>query len=210
MLYTCDKCGKVRADKIIDPEHNLAICPECGYSKPFKCVPLFAVGGACGTGKTAICKAIAGRLDRVIAIEGDSLWDMKRFSPFSPEEYFEYALRVAMNISQSGVLVAFFHSGFGIPGNLENCVARRYFSEIHYLGLYCSDQEIERRLYQRPSLRGESGRLFVDTMKGFNSVFRYYDSDNTAYPHVDKIDTSDISLEEATALVESWIKSRIR
>ena len=204
MLYTCDKCGKYRPDMVIDTEKDMIICPDCGYSKPFLRMPLFAVGGASGTGKTAICKTLAGKLDRFVILDGDVLWDDERYTRDNTAEFYEYALRIAMNISQSGLKVAIFHAGFGVPGNLENCVAKRYFSAIHYLGLYCSDEELEKRLYARPSTQGEAGKSFVNAMKGFNSFFRFYHGE----PTMDKLDTTGCSLEETAAQVAEWLKSK--
>ena len=203
MLYICEKCGKFRADKIIDSEHNLVICPECGHSKSFVPMPLFAIGGASGTGKTALCREIVGKVDGVIALDGDVLWEDKRFSHQNPGEFYEYALRVAMNISQSSVPVAIFHAGFGVPDNLEKCIARRYFSKIHYLGLYCSDEELEKRLMKRPSVQGECGKGFINAMKGFNSFFRFYSKE----PTINKIDTTDTKIEETARQVIEWIKN---
>ena len=124
MLYTCDKCGKTRTDQIIDGAGSLAICPECGYARPFRRMPLFAVGGACGTGKTALCKKIAGKVEGPVALDGDGLWEGKGYDAGDPGKFYEDALRIAMNISQSGPAVAVFHAGFGLPGNLEKTVSR--------------------------------------------------------------------------------------
>ena len=210
MLYTCDKCGKTRPDQIIDAEHDLVICPECGYARPFKRMPLFGIGGASGSGKTAICKNIAGKLDGVVVLDGDILWGDHSFSPQHPEPFYEYALRVSMNISQSGQAVAIFHAGFGIPDNLENCAASRYFSGIHYLGLYCSDDEIENRLKKRPTTQGEAGQGFINGMKGFNNFFRFYDNSKNEYPPMDKLDTTGVTLDETTDQVAAWIKSKMK
>ena len=204
MIYTCDKCGQLRAEKMIDTERDVAICPECGYEKPFKRLPLFAIGGASGTGKTAICNAIAGKIDGIVMLDGDILWDEKRYSPQNPHEFYENSLRLAMNISQSGLSVAIFHAGFGVPNNLENCIARRYFSDIHYLGLYCSDDEIEKRIRARPTTQGEQGEGLINAMKGFNNFFRFYKES----PVMDKIDTTDIPLDETVNQVTAWIKSK--
>ena len=209
MLYTCDRCGKTRADQQVDRQRSVAICPECGFERPVMLPPLFAVGGASGTGKTAVCKALAGKIPGVIVLDGDVLWDDKRYSSRDPGEFYENALRLAMNIGQSGTAAAIFHAGFGIPDNLENCTARRYFSKIHYLALFCSDDELEARLFRRPTVNGEAGRGFVNAMKGFNNFFRFYSAENTAYPPVDKLDTTGVSLEETAARTTEWIKSKI-
>ncbi len=63
MLYACDRCGRFRPDMTIDPGNDLVICSECGRARSFRRVPLYAVGGASGTDKTAVCKAPAGKMD---------------------------------------------------------------------------------------------------------------------------------------------------
>ena len=42
---------------------------------------LFLIGGASGTGKTAICNQIAGKLDRLVARDGDVIWSCRNFTP---------------------------------------------------------------------------------------------------------------------------------
>ena len=209
MLYTCDKCGKTRADQIIDGERSLAICPECGYARPFRRMPLFAVGGACGTGKTAICKKIAGRVEGLVALDGDGLWEGKGYAAEDPGKFYEDALRIAMNISQSGPAVAVFHAGFGLPDNLEKTVARRYFSKIYYLGLICSDEEQERRLRARPSVQGDGADGFIAAMKGCNAMYRFYGGPGNGYPVMEKLDTTGAALEETAAQVKAWIESKL-
>ncbi|MBN1922962.1 MAG: hypothetical protein JW892_17070 [Anaerolineae bacterium] len=54
MFNTCPKCGAYRADKIIDPDRAIAICPECGHRHPFLRLPLLIVSGASGAGKSTI------------------------------------------------------------------------------------------------------------------------------------------------------------
>ena len=205
MIYTCDKCGVCRADQIIDTESSLAICPECGFSRPFKLASLFAVGGASGTGKTAICKALAGKMSNIVMLDGDIIWGENRYSTQNPSEFYEDALRIAMNIAQSGVNVAIFNAGFGVLDNLEGCNARRYFSKIHYLGLYCSEEELEKRLSARPNVQGEAGAGFINAMKGFNHFFRFYNNDK---PAMEKIDTTGITIEESARQVAGWIQSK--
>ena len=199
MLYTCPRCSAFRPDMTIDGERSLAVCPECGYERLFRRTPLFAIGGASGSGKTAICRLLAGKVPGVICLDGDIFWDKARFSAGDPGAFYEYALRVAMNIAQSGQIVAIFNAGFGVPGNLEGCVARRYFSEMNYLGLYCSDDELERRLRARPG----ASDGFIAAMKGFNALFR----SGGAAPNV--MDTSRDTTEETGERVRSWIMGKL-
>src|SRR4051812_35126649 len=129
MLDTCDACGQYRPDKTIDPSGPFAVCPECGHRNPFRQLPLFIVAGASGAGKTALCRRLTGRLETVVALDHDILWQAEFNQPANGYRHFyETWLRVAVNISQSGRPVLLFGAGAGVPGNIEPCVRRRYFS----------------------------------------------------------------------------------
>lgn len=41
---------------------------------------LFLIGGASGCGKTAICQTLAGQIDTIICLDGDSLWHPQVFN----------------------------------------------------------------------------------------------------------------------------------
>lgn len=206
MLYTCEQCGRFGADMTVDEKNGLLVCPECGHTRPFRRAPLFGIGGASGSGKTAICRELAGRLPGVVCLDGDIFWDEKRFSQENAAEFYEYVLRIAMNISQSGMTVAIFNAGFAIPQNLETCTARRYFSDIHYLALYCSDErDIEARLGRRPS----ASEGFINAMKGFNAFFRFGAPNGEDGPEVERIDTSGRAPEETAARVRECIMSKL-
>ena len=199
MLYTCPHCGVFRPDMTVDGGRDAVVCPECGHERAFIRMPLFAVGGASGSGKTAVCGLLAGKVPGVVCLDGDIFWDEARFSAGNPAAFYEYALRIAMNIAQSGLAVAFFHAGFGMPGNLEGCVARRYFSAVHYLGLCCSDEELERRLRTRAG----ASDGFIGAMKGFNGLFR---SGGAA---ADVLDTSFETPNETAERVRTWMMARL-
>lgn len=163
---------------------------------------LFFIGGASGTGKTAICNEIAGKLDRLVCLDGDVIWSCGNFTPEKTEAFYAYVLRLCAEIEKSGIAVAVFHAGAGVPGNIENCPERKLFDEVHYLGLYCNDEELEKRLRARPEWQSQNPDGFINAMKGFNAMYRFYGEDG---PKMDKIDTSDISLEESSRQVMDWI-----
>ena len=71
-----------------------------------------------------------------------------------------------------------------------------------YLGPYCNDEELEKRLRARPEWQSQNPDGFINAMKGFNAMYRFYGEDG---PKMDKIDTSDISLEESSRQVMDWI-----
>ena len=168
---------------------------------------LFLIGGASGTGKTAICNHIAGKVDKLIVLDGDVIWSGGNFTPDKTEGFYSFCLRLCSSIADSGVSVAVFHAGMGIPSNIMNCQEKDLFSEICFLGLTCSDDELEKRLKARPEWQNTDASGFINAMKGMNAMYRFFpDTDGV---HMDKLDTTDISLDESANKVIEWIKAAI-
>ena len=167
---------------------------------------LFLIGGASGTGKTAICHQLAGKIDHLVALDGDVIWSCGNFTPEKTEAFYAFVLRLCDEIAKSGVRVAVFHAGAGVPGNIESCRERGLFDEVHYLGLYCSDEDLEKRLRERPEWKNQNPDGFINAMKGFNSMYRFYNGDG---PHMEKLDTSNATLEESSRRVMDWISRRL-
>ncbi len=205
MLNVCHRCGIYRADKIIDPTGPYAVCPECGFQHPFKYLPLLVVSGASGTGKSTVCNYLTGRCQGVLPIDSDILWRHEFDTPGDNyRSFFETWLRMCKNIHQSGIPVVLFGAGAGVPGNLENCIERRYFSEIHYLALVCSGEILRQRLLQRPSWRGCSDPIFMEKHQDFNLWFIEYDHAKTQ-PPITILDTGSRSIDETAHQVAAWI-----
>src|SRR6185503_5391455 len=167
MFNVCPNCGEYRVDKIIVPEGPYAVCPVCQHQHRFLRLPLFVITGASGVGKTTACVALATAAKDFVIMESDILCN-ERFS--QPEtdyrEYREMWLRVCKNISQSGKPVML--CGACTPEQFEQCVERRYFSEIHYLALVCEDGALESRLRARPAWRRSSDDDYVARHVAFN------------------------------------------
>ena len=208
MINVCIRCGVYRADKLIDPAGPFAICPECNHKHRFKRAPLFLIGGASGTGKTAVYHHIYGTIDSMVPLEADILW-MPAFA--KPEEdyrdFFETWLRVCKNISQAGRPVALFGAGFGVPANLERCVERRYFSTLHYLALVCDEQILITRLKSRPAWRNASEAAFINSQISFNQWFLERASNTT--PPVHLLDTSSTRVDDTASLVINWLEENL-
>ena len=206
MFNVCYHCSLYRADKIIDPGGPYAVCPECGWQHPFRCLPLMVVPGASGSGKTSICSNLAGQYQDAVLLDFDILWRPEFNTPETNYlDYFETWLRVSKNIAQSGKPVVLFGTGLGVPDNLENCVERRYFSVIHYLALVCSDEILRKRLEQRPEWRFTKVASFMDEQIRFNQWFLNYNMEDKL-PPISIIDTSHKTIEEAVKAVDEWIK----
>ena len=175
MYYVCENCGQYRADQCVETtaQSSYAVCPACGFRRPFLRLPLYIVGGASGTGKSRICLALAGRLPEAVVLEfGYPLDGSTLPNPDQYAAYFELWLRMCKNIAQSGRPVMLFGAGLGVPGNIEPLVARRYFSQVHYLALCCEDDTLAERLRARPSWRGADAEEWIASQVSFNRWYR--------------------------------------
>ena len=113
----------------------------------------------------------------------------------NPKEFYDDALKIVYNISLSNVHICIFHAGFGFPSNLDNTQCDKYFSNIHYLCLYCSEEEIQKRLIKRMKDKGEElNNFFIENMKRFNDSYKNYDGK----VKFDKLDTINKNLEESS------------
>ena len=206
MFNVCHHCGLYRADKIIDPSGPYAICPECGHRHLFRQLPLFLVSGASGAGKSTVCNALIGSLHNLVILDSDILWRPEFNKPEENyRDFFETWLRVAKNISQAGRPVMLLGAGTGVPGNIEPCVERRYFSEIHYLALVCSDEVLAQRLKARPAWRGSSEQAFIENHIHFNQWLK---GQQTGTQPISLIDTTYDPLETTVEQVKTWIRER--
>ncbi len=206
MLNVCCQCGLYRADKIIDPAGPYAVCPECGYRHPFLRLPLLVVSGASGAGKTAVCQRLLGRVTRAVLLDMDILWRPEFNRPDTHYgDFFDTWLRMCKNISQSGRSVALFGAGAGVPENIEPCVERRYFSQVHYLALVCSDEALTERLRQRPAWRGTREPAYIEEHMRFNRWFKAYQGQ----PPIDLLDTTNTPIEETAQQVAAWIEEKL-
>jgi len=200
MFNVCPNCGEYRVDKIIVPDGPYAVCPHCEYQHKFVRLPLFVLTGASGVGKTATCLALAAKTTNFVVMESDILW-RKEFNQADTgyRDYRETWLRVCKNISQAGKPVIL--CGAGIPAQFEECVERRYFSDIHYLALVCDDEVLASRLRNRPAWRGASAE-YIDTHVEFNRWLKA--NAQSTQPPMTLLDTSKIAVSETVEQVEQW------
>jgi len=208
MLNVCFQCGEYRPDKIIDPNGPYAICPVCGYRHAFKQLPLLIVSGASGVGKTTVCNYLVGTMEQVVILDCDILWRPEFNRPeIRYRDFFEIWLRVAKNISQSGRPVVLFGAGMGVPENMEPCVERRYFSDLHYLALTCEDQLLAERLRRRPDWRQSANEHFMERQLNFNRWFK--EDGPEQEPAITLLDTTGQPVEETAAQVAQWIREKL-
>ncbi|MFC1947716.1 nucleoside kinase [Chloroflexota bacterium] len=208
-MNICFNCGIYRADKIIDPDGPYAICPECGYKHPFKQLPLLVVSGASGVGKSTVLHQLVGTINYAVLLDSDILWRDEFNQPESKYcNFFETWLRVCKNISQSGLPVVLFGAGMGVPENIEQCVERRYFSDIHYLALVCEDVLLSERLRSRPNWRLKGDPEYIKTHIGFNNWFK--ENHDKVSPSIDLFNTTGISVQETSDKIAAWIYRKLQ
>jgi hypothetical protein len=209
MLNVCYKCGLYRADKLIDPDGPFAICPECGHKHPFLQLPLLIVSGASGAGKSALCQHLLGQQRQVVLLDADILWRPEFNQPENNySDFLETWLRMCKNINQSGRPVVLFGAGIGVPGNIEPCVERRYFSRVHYLSLVCDDALLAARLRERPGWRESGGQAFIEGQLRFNQWFKTRPANEE--PAITLLDTTHASIEQTSKQVLEWIQQNER
>jgi len=208
MFNVCYQCGAYHADKIIDESGPFAICPACGHNHPFRRLPLLLIGGASGAGKSTVCRHLLGQVNEAVLLDADILW-REEFN--TPEDnyrsFFETWLRMAKNIGQSGRAVVIFGAGFVVPSNVEPCVERRYFSQVHYLGLVCDEDALAARLRARPQWRQSADESFIQGQIQFNQWIL----DQGAQPEspVEVIDTTNTDPAETATAVHRWIVQKL-
>jgi hypothetical protein len=209
MFNVCRQCGQYHADKIIDQSGPFAICPECGYQHAFLQLPLFIISGASGTGKTTVLQQLLGRVADFVLLDSDILWRPEFTGPENNyHNYFETWLRVCKNISQSGRPVMLFGSGFGVPENIEPCIERRYFSQVHYLAMVCEDEALSQRLLNRSDWRHCNSEEYLKAQQNYNRWFK--ERGQTEDPRIDLVDTTPTSVAETADEVISWGRRTIQ
>ncbi|HEY5563537.1 MAG TPA: AAA family ATPase [Clostridiaceae bacterium] len=207
MFNVCSKCGNYRVDKNIDITGPYAICPDCGYAHDFIQLPLFIITGASGTGKTSVCLELSKALPEVIVMESDILWRNEFSKPESDyREYREMWLRVCKNISQSGKPVVL--CGSAVPSQFEDCIERRYFTQIYYLALVCEDNVLSERLKQRPTWRNSNSNEFINEHIKFNNWFK--DNADKSTWKIDLLDTSLDKTSDSVEKVSIWVRGRLQ
>jgi broad-specificity NMP kinase len=202
MFNVCPQCGFLDAAKVILPEGPYAVCTDCNYQHKFVRLPLFVLTGASGVGKTTTCLALAARTTDLVAMESDILWSDEFDQPATNyREYRETWLRICKNISQAGKPVIL--CGTAVPDQFEQCIERRYFSDIHYLALVCDDEVLISRLRKRPRWRQTSSDEFIETQVAFNGWLK--DNVRKTKPPMALLDITELTVDKTVDEVMRWL-----
>jgi adenylate kinase family enzyme len=161
------------------------------------------ITGASGVGKSSTCLALVAKTKDFVVMDSDILWRSEFDQPATDyRNYREMWLRVCKNISQAGKPVVL--CGASLPEQFEQCIERRYFSEIHYLALVCSDEALDSRLRSRPAWRNSSDEEYIKTHVAFNRWLK--ENARHTEPPMSLLDTSEITIDESVERVEHWIR----
>lgn len=183
------------------------MCVACGHHQPYLQLPLFALTGASGTGKSTIARHLVGALDaQVVVLEQDVLWSAGLRDPAGDYRLFRNTwLHMVAMIAQSGRPVVL--CGTVVPVQLEHLPDRPLIGDIHYLALTCETGLLEKRLRSRPAWRGWDDPARISDTLEFNSWL----SDNAAAfdPPMTVLDTTTSPLADLVDHVAAWIRQRL-
>lgn len=200
----CAGCGEWTDTPVI--RDDTLVCAACGHSEPFRRLPLVAVTGPSGTGKSTIARLLPALLrDAAVVLEQDLLWVDALRDPTDDYALFRQTwLRLAATIHQSGRPVVL--CGTVVPPQFEKCPERVLFSDTHYLALVCDDEVLRTRLRARPTWR-EWDEPRIAEMIDFNHWTRA----NAArtQPPMTLLDTTTRTVADTAAEVATWIRARL-
>jgi broad-specificity NMP kinase len=201
MFYVCERCGAWSDQVVVDGDEH--VCSECGHRRRFPRLPLYAVTGASGAGKTAVGNRLPAALPECVVLEQDLLWRNEYAESADAATAFRRTwLRVAMNIAQGGRSLVLL--GTVLPEHFGSQPEMRFFSDIHYLALVCREDELESRLRARPAWRGYDDAK-IRRMLDFNNWLLANAQETT--PPIALLDTTNDSVEESVRSVAAWVRS---
>jgi chloramphenicol 3-O-phosphotransferase len=200
----CPACGEPTTEAVVDPAARRLVCDRCGQSSAIQPLPpLLFVTGASGAGKSRLLNHLLGTVDEAILIDQDLLWgvDPAHDDPASGYRRFRgLILHLAERLARNGRPVVV--EGTCMPDQYEGIGERWYFEHTAYLAVVCSDDELERRLRARPAWRGSTEHL-----AGMLELNRHFRAGTD--PTVERLDTTDRSVEECAAELHGWIRRRV-
>jgi hypothetical protein len=181
---------------------SVATCRSCG--REWLRLPLFAVSGATGVGKTTATDGLGRLLPECVRLDGDLLWRHEYYDePDETAYYYESWLRLAVELHQHGRPLVF--AGAVVPARWEQSPLRGYLAAIRYLALVCDpDVHAARLLGRDPDAAG--ARYFSPSLR-FNEWLR--ENAGTTAPRMELLDTTALSPAETTTEIAAWVRAAL-
>lgn len=197
MFEICSRCGGYSDRALV--ENDRLVCPHCGYSAPFRRLPLFYLSGASGAGKSTAARILFDTRSEFITMECDILWHERFNTPETGYADFRDAwLRLAANYAQYGKSTLL--CGCVTPDQIESRPRRRYFSDVHFMAIVLSDDEFRRR----GEKRGFQAAHMESSLQ-FNRWLR----ENGAANGMHIIDATDMTPRETADLAAGYVLAHL-
>jgi hypothetical protein len=205
-LQICLGCGD-RFETPVVAVGPVLVCESCGHRQPFLRLPLFALTGPSGGGKSSVGRHLSRALgDQAVVVEQDVLWTAGLQDPADDFRQFRSTwLRMTGMLHQSGRPVVLI--GTVVPVQFERCPERAFVGDIHYLALVSEPDVLHARLRARPAWRGWDELRIAETLE-FNDWLRR--SGPSLDPRVELLNTTTLPLEDTVRAVAEWVERGLR